>query len=58
MKRVIQSSADTQNPAYKNYKVVAWDDYYESNAHYFITYQEALQFGNRVFNGQCDIKEI
>lgn len=52
MKRYIKASS------VYNYKVVAWNDTYEEDVHYFATYIEALQYGNSHYNGCCDIIEL
>lgn len=57
MKRYIKSYADTR-PEYNNYKVVSLDDTYEENARYFVTYGEALQYGNQTYGSRYDIEEI
>ncbi len=55
MKRYIY---DDQDSNYKNYKVVAYDDIYEDDVHYFDSYVEAIQYGNAHYNGQFEIEEI
>ena len=61
MKRIVKPEVGitaSTDSAYMNYKVVAWDDTYEQDLHYFSTYVEALQYGDRVFNGCCNIIEL
>lgn len=62
MKKYIKSDFNAQTneyyPQYANYKVVSWDDSYENDAHYFVSYHDALNYGNTHYNGCCDIEEI
>ncbi|MBQ2856461.1 MAG: hypothetical protein IJE78_04925 [Bacteroidaceae bacterium] len=54
MKRYIQS-ADTE-PYYNNYKVIPWDR--PDDVRYFVTYTEAIQYGDRKYGSRYDIEEI
>ena len=62
MKKYIKCDFNAQTnptyPQYAQYKVVSWDDYYEQDVHYFVSYHDALNYGNRHYNGCCDIESI
>ena len=52
------AQTDEYSSQYANYKVVSYEDYYENDVHYFVSYHDALNYSNSHYNGCCDIIEV